>query len=114
MCGIIGMIGREKFSVKDNLIRSVPIPLILATHSEGIWPVVLIEGGHLFRSILVTLSERSDAGVFLFYGCLRFRQVFVSFSWNLLSVEFGERYESIGPGWHRRSSDHRYDRASSR
>ena len=41
----------------------VPIPLIPATHSEGFRPAVPIEGGHLFRSIPATLSERSDAGI---------------------------------------------------
>jgi hypothetical protein len=41
----------------------VPIPLIPATQSEGFRPAVPIEGGHLFRSIPATLSERSDAGI---------------------------------------------------
>ena len=35
----------------------LPIPLIPATHSEGFRPAVPIEGGHLFRFILATLSE---------------------------------------------------------
>jgi hypothetical protein len=61
-------------------LEGVPIPLIPATHSEGIWPAIPIEGGQRFRSIVATWSERSDAGVFLFYGCVRSRQVFVSFS----------------------------------
>jgi hypothetical protein len=46
----------------DGIGIIVPIPLILATDSEGIWPAVPMEGGHLFRSIVATLSERSDAG----------------------------------------------------
>jgi len=41
----------------------VPIPLIPATQSDGFRPAVPIEGGHLFRSIPATLSERSDAGI---------------------------------------------------
>jgi hypothetical protein len=41
----------------------VPIPVIPATQSEGFRPAVPIEGGHLFRSIPATLSERSDAGI---------------------------------------------------
>jgi hypothetical protein len=42
----------------------VVIPMNLATQSEGIWPGVPIERGHLFRSMWATPSERSDAGVF--------------------------------------------------
>jgi hypothetical protein len=41
----------------------VLIPLIPATHSEGFRPAVPTEGGHLFRPIAATLSERSDAGI---------------------------------------------------
>ena len=79
------------------------IPLIPATHSEGFRPAVPIEGGHLFRSIPATLSERSDAG-FLVLSHNDFirssRNVF--FSSNLLSGLSYGRYGSGDREWHRR------------
>jgi hypothetical protein len=40
----------------------MPIPMIPASHSEGIRPAVPIESGHPIRSIPPAFSERSDAG----------------------------------------------------
>jgi hypothetical protein len=57
-----------QFLTKENeLIMPVQIlliPMNLATQSEGIWPRLPIECGHLFRFMMATPSERSDAGVF--------------------------------------------------
>ena len=50
--------------VKKSAITLLAIPMNLATQSEGIWPGVPIERGHLIRSMLAPPSERSDAGVF--------------------------------------------------
>jgi hypothetical protein len=48
----------------ETFLCSLAIPMNLATQSEGIWPGVPIERGHLIRSMLAPPSERSDAGVF--------------------------------------------------
>ncbi len=86
---------------------TVAIPIIPDSNSD-LMPDACSEGWR------TPWSERSDAGGFLFYGCFSFRQVFVCFSWILLSIECGEHCESPDLGWHRRWLDPRYDHASFR
>jgi hypothetical protein len=45
----------------------LPIPVIPAGHSDLFRPPVPIHSGRLFRKIPATPSERSDAGVEIFF-----------------------------------------------
>lgn len=57
------------------------------------------DSGHSFRSMAATSVGAKRRWDFkIFYRSITFRQVFVFFSWNLLSIEYDERCEPAGRG----------------